>query len=71
MAEVIFNYRGNEIIIQCQLDEKMEDIINKFLLTVSKNEDNINLFYLYDGSRINNELTFIEQANELDKKGAK
>ena len=67
MAEVIFNYKGNEIIIICQLDEKMKDIISKFLLKISKNEDNNNLYYLYDGSRINNELTFNEQANELDK----
>ena len=49
MAEVIFNYTGNEIIIICQLDEKMKDIISKFLLKISKNEDNNNLYYLYDG----------------------
>ena len=46
MAEVIFNYSGNETIIQCQLDEKIKDIIDKFLLITSKNEDNNNLYYL-------------------------
>ena len=32
MAEIIFNYEGNEIVIQCDIDEKIEDIINRFLI---------------------------------------
>ena len=44
----------------------MNDIINKFLFKIKKNE-NINLYYLYNVNKINNELIFQEQANELDK----
>ena len=30
MAEVIFNYEGTEIKIQCNMDDKIHNIINKF-----------------------------------------
>ena len=44
----------------------MNEKIDKFLI---KSEDkNKNLFYLYNSSQINNELTFEEQANDIDKK---
>ena len=66
MAEVIFNYEGNLTTIQCNIDDKMNDIIYKFLFKIKKSE-NINLYYLYNGNKINNELSFQEQANELDK----
>ena len=28
MAEVIFNYEGNDTLIKCNIDSKMKDIIN-------------------------------------------
>ena len=65
MAEVIFNYQGINTIIQCNQNEKMKEIIDKFLLKIENKTQN--LYYLYNGSSINNELTFIKQANELDK----
>ena len=65
--QVIFNYEGVKTIIQCNINEKMEDIINKFLNKIENKENN--LFYLYNGRQINKELTFNEQANELDKNG--
>ena len=30
MAEVIFNYEGIDTTIQCNIDDKMKDIIDKF-----------------------------------------
>ena len=43
----------------------MKNICNKFL---SKIEKNINsLYFIYNGSKINNDLTFYEQANSVDK----
>ena len=63
--QVIFNYEGVNTKIQCNLNDKIKDIINKFLNKIEKNENN--LFYLYNGKIINKELTFNEQANELDK----
>ena len=66
MAEVIFNFEGNNTTIQCNINENMKDIINKFLIKIDKKEED-NLYYLYNGSRINPEITFNEQSNESDK----
>ena len=58
MAKVEFNYEGKTIIIQCQEEEKMEEIFNKF---VSKIELDINnIYFLYSGNKINSQLTFSE-----------
>jgi hypothetical protein len=65
MAEVIFNFEGNITKIQCDINDKIKDIIDKFLIKIKKKEDNF--YYLYNGTRIKYDLTFIEQANELDK----
>ena len=67
MTEVIFNYRGVDTIVQCNINDKMEDIINKFWIKIEKNENDNNLLYLYNANKINYELTFIQQANEDDK----
>ena len=64
MAEIIFIYGGKETIIQCNINDKMKEIIKKYISKIDKN----NLLFLYNGQRINEELEFIEQANELDKK---
>ena len=65
MAEAIFNYEGNITTIQCEMNEKMKDIIDRFLIKLEKKENN--LYYLYNGTQINYELTFNEQANDIDK----
>ena len=68
MAEVIFNYDGYDTKIQCNINEKIENVIDKFLIKMDKKEENLNYFYLYNGTNIKKELTFNEQANDLDKK---
>jgi len=50
MAEVIFDYEGNKNKIQCDINEKMKDIIDRFLIKI-KNKEN-NLYYLYNGSKL-------------------
>ena len=65
MAEVKFTYEGNNINIQCNINDKIKDIIKKFLRKIKK--ENVNLYYIYNGNEINEELTFYEQANQLDK----
>ena len=65
MVEAIFNYEGINTIIQCEMNEKMKNIINRFLIKLEKKENN--LYYLYNGAQINYELTFNEQANDIDK----
>ena len=66
MVEVLFNYEGNIISIQCNIKDKMSDIIDKFLLKAGIKENNI-LYYLYKDSKINCELTLMEIANDTDK----
>ena len=75
MAEMIFNYEGNKIAIQYNEDEKIKDIIDRFLIKINTNKENKitndKLVYLYNGNEINKELTFKEQANEIDKERKK
>ena len=65
MAEAIFNYEGINTTIQCDLNEKMKDIIDKFIIKIQNKENN--LYYLYNDTQINYELTFNQQANDIDK----
>ena len=63
IAEFIYN--GSKYLIQCNSDEKLKVIIIKFL---SKSENNKeNLYYLYNGEIINEELVFNQCANTLDR----
>jgi len=36
MAEIEFNYEGSKINIQCNPEEKIEEIINKFIAKTRK-----------------------------------
>ena len=40
MAEIVFNYKGEEITIQCLKEEKMKDIYKRYSI---KSKININL----------------------------
>ena len=66
MGEVVFNFEGINTSIQCNIGDKMKDIINKYLAKVNKHRFT-DFYYLYNGTRIDKELTFNEQSNELDK----
>ena len=66
MAEINFNYEGIDTVIQSNLEDKMKDIIDKFLNKLGI-IDNNNLYYLYNGDRINSNLKFNEIANDIDK----
>jgi len=70
MAEVIFDYKSNITIIQCNINDKMKDIIDKFLLKIEKKEKD-NLIYLVNGSQLDKDLTFNEIAKEIDKSDLK
>ena len=69
MVEITFIYEGINTIIQSNINEKIKDIIDKFMSKIEKTENN--LIFLYNGSKIKEDLTFIEQANESDKKRLK
>ena len=67
MAEVVFDYNGNKVTIQCQKNEKMKDIFQRFTNKINIKSNQI--FYIYAGNNIvNYELTFKEIVNDEDKK---
>ncbi len=66
MAEVIFKYKGTDTLIQCNIEDKMKDICQKFCV---KSELNLNdLVILYGGAILNLDLGFNQAANQQDKK---
>jgi len=62
---VIFNFESSEIIIQCTKNETMRNIIQKFCSKIQQNSNSF--IYLYGGGQVNLELTFDQQANQIDK----
>ena len=66
MAEVKFLFNGGQTIIQCCIKDKLKDIIKKFYEKSQIKDDN-NLYFLYNGNTIDNELTFQECINQVDK----
>ena len=67
MTQVEFIYNGVKTIIQCNLNEKMKDIFQRF--KEKAQVGNKNIFYSYSGKvEINEESTFEEVANTEDKK---
>ena len=66
MVEVLFIYEGQLIIIQCNLEDKMKDIINKFK-NIMKIED-YSLFYIYNGEKINEEFKLNQIENDINIK---
>ena len=68
MSEVEFIYNGVKTIIQCNTNDKMKDICQKFK-EKAKINNNMNIFCSYDGKvGFNDELTFEEVANREDKR---
>jgi hypothetical protein len=65
MTEVEFDYEGRKIIIQCNPEEKMEDILNRFVSKEGKNKEEF--YFMYGGSIVKEELSFEKTANKLDK----
>ena len=68
MVEVEFNFNDIKTIIQFNINEKMNDILNKYVIKIGKNIDDI--YFVYDGGIIKDNLkdiTFNEFANNIDK----
>ena len=67
MVEVEFIYNGVKTVIQCYINDKMEDILNKFAVKIGK--DIKALYLIYDSNIINEELmnkNFNQIANNID-----
>lgn len=67
-ANVIFTFDGSEIKIQCLKEDKMEDICQKYSTKILLNINS--LIFLYGGNIVNFKLSFIEQANSIDKENS-
>ena len=65
MAQVIFNYKGNEISIQCDLKDKFKDIFNKFSNKININSNR--LIFLYGGKKLEENVSFESQAFSGEK----
>ena len=66
MTKVIFNYKGVEKEIQCNINDKIKDIFeryaNKVGIDISK------VFFIYNGNKINDNLILNEIISEEDKR---
>ena len=61
----VFNFKGQDLIIQCLKYDKMKDICQK---CADKLKMDINsLYFIYGGTMVNFQLSFIQQANIFDK----
>jgi len=68
MATIYFELNGVKTTMQCQRNEKMKTICNKYAWKVGKNINN--LFFVYNGDTLRGdlmELSFEEKANNIDR----
>ena len=66
MAKVIFNYKGIETEIQCNINDKIKDIYKRYETKIGI--DISKLYFIYNGNKINNNLALNEIINEEDKR---
>ena len=64
-SNVIFEYFAQKFTIQCKGNEKMKDIINRFKSKIGLKSNN--LIFLYNGTNLNLQSTFNEEAKEDDR----
>ena len=70
MVEVEFIYEGVKTNIQCNENDKMKKIFEKYVIKIEKKVDE--LVFLYSGKKLdNNELTFNQIVNSEDKENKK
>ena len=65
MSKIIFSYNGLETIIQCNEQEKMKEIIKRYKSKINTEE---NIYFIYNGIILNEDLKYGEIINEEDKK---
>ena len=64
-ASIIFSSNEVDLAMECEMDDKMRDICQKY--TTKIEEDLNSLLFLYEGKQLNLDLKFKDQANSLDK----
>ena len=63
---LVLNIKGIEIVIQCDIKEKINDIYQRFLSSIPKDLYKIN--FIYNEKKVKNDLSLEEIANEKDRK---
>ena len=66
MAKVIFNYKGVEKEIQCNINDKIKEIIKRYVNKVGI--DISKVYFIYNGNKIDDNLNLNEIINEEDKR---
>ena len=66
MASVIFNYKGIETKMKCNINDKMKGIYNKYGAKLGI--DISKLYFIYNGNKINDNPYLYEIINEEDKR---
>ena len=64
-ANVLFILDGVNLSIQCTTEDKMKDICKNYSNKINKKMNS--LFFLYEGNKVNFDLSFREQANFTDR----
>lgn len=62
---IYFYYKGMNFEFKCNINEKMENIINKFF--EKKDEDKNNLYFIYNDKKVDLNLELKQIINEEDK----
>ena len=65
-AKVKFSLEEVSIKVECNKEEKMKDICQRFAKEINKNINS--LLFLYEGNKFNLELSYKEVVNALDEK---
>ena len=65
-AKIIFIFKGMKTIIQCNKTEKIRNIMERYEAKVKIDKNKV--YLIYNGNKVNEELSFEELANKEDKK---
>jgi len=72
MIEIEFIYKGKSMIYKFNKDDKLKDAFKKFKKYAEIDDDNLKIYYFYDGKEIiSDEFSFEKIANYEDKKRGK
>ena len=64
-ANILFIKDGVNLTIQCTIEDKMKDICESYSTKINKNINS--LLFLYEGNKVNFNLSFKEQAKDIDR----
>ena len=64
-ASIVFMLEGVKLTIKCITEDKMKDICKNYSTKINRNLES--LLFLYEGNKVNFDLTFKEHANDIDR----